>query len=408
MLPLLAAALALTGWPIATAAQTPLDNLRFSPDVTIVLDGTTVDHNEVAEDDLAGVVTLVNIGGIPLNAIVTAYDQLGGGDQLLAFDIDIVLPGGLFARSGDIVRFDGSTFTLLFSSAANGIPRGVITDAVSAIGPDDLLLSFDITVNLGSFVASDADIVRFHDSAFSLFFDGDSLGVAAGLDVDALHCIQSNGHLLLSFDGSGVLGGVPFSDEDVLEYAPGSGTFAIAYDGEDEHSGWFGSDLQAVAASTGASQTSAPTIGPPASASAGGNSVVVGSTRVSGSGTPRAKPEDTCIQIYDVGPNGRPDAPPGSVDDILLGVGGTDEAGNFVAVDGTPGIPVSPPLRNDQTIFAYDVCAEMVGGVFFVSFPAPVLSPPGLVAVVLILAAIGALALGPRRSRWTDSREPSR
>src|SRR5438876_385981 len=86
---------------------TALNSIRYSPDITVVLGGTTVDHNQVAEDDLAGTVTLVNIGSFPPTAIVTAYDRLPNGDQLLAFDTPVALPGGLTVRAGDVVRFNG-------------------------------------------------------------------------------------------------------------------------------------------------------------------------------------------------------------------------------------------------------------------------------------------------------------
>lgn len=401
MLPRFARALSLVAAALLAAssamALTPLGSVRYTPDVTVDLSGTTVDHNEVAEDDLAGLVTLVNIGAIPSAAIVTAYDRLDGGDQLLSFDIDLDL-GGLAVRPGDVVRYDGSAFTLLFDSAANGLPRGVITDAVSAIGPMDLLLSFDVTLAFGSIIAFDDDVVRFHDGVFSLFFDAAAAGVAAGLDLDALHCIPQNGHLLMSFDGTGVLGGVTFNDEDVLEYTPGAGTFEPAYDGESEHAGWFGADLQALAAVTDPPQIIvAPVIGEPATGGPQGNTVRSGSTRVSGRGTARAKPGDTCIQIWEAGPNRVADTPPGNVDDVLLGTGGTDENGNFVATDGTPGIPVSPPLHGGQLLFAVDVCAELTSAIFeIVIGTVPLMSPLVLLALALLLAAGGAMRLGRR------------
>src|SRR5262249_50632300 len=126
-------------WPALATALTPLGSLRYTPDITVVLHGTTVNHNQVAEDNLAGSVSLLNIGPIPSGAIVTAYDQLDDGDQLLAFDITVTLPGGLIARPGDVVRFDGTTYSVAF---ANAVPRGVITQAVAAIGPGDVLASF--------------------------------------------------------------------------------------------------------------------------------------------------------------------------------------------------------------------------------------------------------------------------
>lgn len=376
----------------AVDALTPLTSLRYAPDITVALDATTVDHNEVAEDNLAGLVMLVSIGAIPSTTIVTAYDRLPSGQQLLAFDTDVSLAGGISARPGDVVQFNGVTFTLLFDADANGVPRGVILDALAAIGPSDLLLSFDVPVTLGTLLTGNRDVIRFHDGAFSLYFDSAAAGIAAGVDLDALYLIQSNGHLLVSFDISGTVGGVVFDDDDVLEYSPESDTWELTYNGSAADSGWTGADLQALSAVTASAQPPVPpAIGDPPPGSPGGNTIFPGSRRVSGRGTPRAVPGDTCIAIYSVGPNGNPDVPPGSVDDVLLGIGGTDESGAFVAVDGSPGIPIYPPLQSQQRIFAVDVCSGQTGGVFIVTTPVPALGPwQLLVALVLLIAVAGA------------------
>ncbi len=46
-------------------ALTPLNSIRYAPDITVVLGGTAVDHNQVAEDNLGGAVSLVDVGPIP-------------------------------------------------------------------------------------------------------------------------------------------------------------------------------------------------------------------------------------------------------------------------------------------------------------------------------------------------------
>ena len=107
------------------------------------------------------------------------------------------------------------------------------------------MLSFDTAVAFAGFTAEDEDLVRVSDSSFSLFFDGSAAGVAPGLDLDAAERL-SNGHLLLSFDGSGSLGGVSFDDEDVLEHDPDAGTWELAYNGSAERTLVGGANLDAV------------------------------------------------------------------------------------------------------------------------------------------------------------------
>ena len=99
--------------------------------------------------------------------------------------------GSLLCRNFNVMEF--SAYTLEFDATAKGIPLGVMIDAVSEIGPNDLLLSFDVTVALGGITAAPEDLVRFHNGAFGLFFDGSVAGVPAGLNLDAVHCLSRNG-----------------------------------------------------------------------------------------------------------------------------------------------------------------------------------------------------------------------
>lgn len=380
----------------AAFALTPLGSVRYAPDITVVLGGTTVTPQNVAQDNLAGMVSLVNIGNVPNGTDVIAYSPLVNGNQLLAFDVTLSLPGGLIERPGDVVRFNGTTYSLEFDAKANGIPDGVMTDAVAQISPDDLLLSFDVTSTLGGIIAAPADLVRFQNGSFSLFFDASVAGLPAGLNLDAVDCLPRNGHLLLSFDGSGTVGGVIFDDEDVLEYTPGANTWALAYDGSAQHVGWPPADLAAVSALAATPPNAvAPAIGGTTTGSGTGGELPglpIGTARISGMGTPNGKLGDSCIQIFSVGPNGKPDNPPGSIDDELLGTGGTDAAGNFVDTSDMPGIPLSRPLGIGDRVFAYDVCEGLAGAVVAAIVPAPLFSASGLAAavgVLLIVAFIG-------------------
>ena len=227
-------------------AATPLIDLLSSPDITVDLGGTIPDDEDVVADDLAGTVTLLNIGSLPGEADLAGYHRLPNGDQLFSLDTAAELPGGLTAAPGDVVRFDGTTYTLEVDGIAEGLPPNAIVDGVSVIEAGDVLLSFDITVSVDGITVDDEDLVRFDGVTFSLFLDGSAAGVAGALDLDAVHHLDPNGHLLLSFDGSGTLGGVDFDDEDVLEYDPVGDTWEMAYDGSAQHSGWPQGDLDAV------------------------------------------------------------------------------------------------------------------------------------------------------------------
>ena len=245
---LAAGALVWFSWlPPTSQAATSLQSVSVSPDVTVELSATTFDHEDVAVDNLLGVVVPASLGSLPANADVTAYHLLGNGDQLFSLDTTVTLPGPLTAEPADVVRYDGVSYTLEFDGSAEGVPNGVITDAVGVAGSGDLLLSFDTTVDLGPVTADDEDLVQFDGASFSLAFDGSSAGVPEALDLDGADDL-GNGNLGLSFDGSGTLGGVDFDDEDVLEHDLGMGTWEMAYDGSMEHAGLDGGpDLNAIA-----------------------------------------------------------------------------------------------------------------------------------------------------------------
>ena len=130
-------------------APTPLAWAAVSPDVTVTLGGVVVDPEDVAVDNLLGVVLPVDLGSLPTGVNVTAYHLFANGDQLFSLDAAAVLPGPLTAEPEDVVRWDGVSYTLEFDGSAEGVPGGVAVDAVSGLG-DDLLLSFDAPVTLGA------------------------------------------------------------------------------------------------------------------------------------------------------------------------------------------------------------------------------------------------------------------
>jgi uncharacterized repeat protein (TIGR01451 family) len=225
-------------------ARTPLSWAAVSPDLTVQLGGVMVYPEDVAMENLLGVVVPTSLGSLPSGVNVTAYHLLWNNDQLFSLDATALLAGGLAVEPEDVVRYDGNSYALEFDGSAEGIPFGISVDAVSKLG-SALLLSFDKKVILGVVTARDEDLVRFDGSGFALFFNGSAAGVPGALDLDAAHHM-SGSKVALSFDGSGSLPGVTFEDEDVLEYDLITNTWEITYDGSAEHAAWGGSNLDAV------------------------------------------------------------------------------------------------------------------------------------------------------------------
>jgi hypothetical protein len=185
------------------------------------------------------------LGSLPRDADIEGYHLEANGDQLLVFDTKVELPGGITAEQRDIVHFDGSLYWIEFDGSAHGVPADAGIDAVTRSAGGDLLLSFDTAVD----DAADEDLVRFDGTGFSPYFDGSSAGpgVAPELDLDAAHELP-NGHLLLSFDATGVVDGIGHSDEDLLEFDSTTGTWLLAFDASAAATPWPAtSDMDAVA-----------------------------------------------------------------------------------------------------------------------------------------------------------------
>ena len=70
------------------ATATQLDSASVSPDVTVVLAGSTTDDEDVAVDDLVGGVVPASLGSLPAGTDLTAYTLLPGGDFDQRPDLD--------------------------------------------------------------------------------------------------------------------------------------------------------------------------------------------------------------------------------------------------------------------------------------------------------------------------------
>ena len=242
------------GISISAHGATQLNELRYNADITTVVGAPAVilTPGSVAIDLLAGPVGLINIGSIPAGANVVAYHRALNGDALLVTDTVAVLGGNTFGPR-DVVRYNGAGYSSFFAGAANGIPDGVRIVGVALVNNADPLLAFDTTVVLSGITVKPADIVRWNGSGYTLFFDSAAAGVVDGITVQDFHFLDSNSHLLLSFGTSGSVGGIIFDRSDVLEYTPGApGVWELAYSGTSHSGGWAAADLKALFAVAGA------------------------------------------------------------------------------------------------------------------------------------------------------------
>jgi hypothetical protein len=233
---------AIAGFALLAATSGSAQNrVDFAPDITAALGSSpslVVNDHNLAHDDAAGGVTgfLIPATTLPANVAIAGYHPLANGNTLLVLATTAALPGlppVSPAEPRDVVQYDKGTglFSVLFDGSTAGIPDGARIDALYADPFFDVFFSFDVTVALpGVGVVDDEDVVRYSGGAYTMAFDGSAAGVASGLNLDAAHGMTSPPGLLVSFDASGVVGGVYFDDEDVLRYTTGLGTYAMYFD----------------------------------------------------------------------------------------------------------------------------------------------------------------------------------
>ena len=239
---MLAAWLLAIASPYAAAQQT----VSFSPDITVVLGGQTLDDEDAASDDLAGVITPIDVGALPGAADLQAYHRGGPGvGELLVLDTTVALPGGVTATPQKVIAYSGGTYSEALDLSACGLPAGVKIDAMTS--GDTMWFSFDTPVSLGGVLHDDEDVVALGAGcAWAQVLDGSAAGIPTGLDLDGLHYQKGTGLLMMSLDGPGTVGTISFDDEDVVGYELASGAWSMIYDGSRLHGGWLPADLDAL------------------------------------------------------------------------------------------------------------------------------------------------------------------
>ena len=129
------------------------------------------------------------------------------------------------------------TFTSTPTLTSTITPTPTITPTVPVSG-NPLYVSFTGTGTLGTVTFADEDIVKFDGSTWSMFFDGGDVGLAP-VDVFAFHYNMNTNLILMSFNNSIILGGVTYDPTDIVQFTATSlgpvtdGTFSMYFNGAD-------------------------------------------------------------------------------------------------------------------------------------------------------------------------------
>ena len=200
------------------------------------LGGLSFEDLDLAEYDMdADIANLFLDGGAAtLNNGVIALHVLANGHLVLASNPGPPDPelAGLTFAAGDLVDYDpvADSATLIFDGAALFSDAETIV-AVHVLDNGHLVLATETDAMLGGLSFTDRDLVEYDPSTdtASLFFDG-SLTTLNG-DITALH-VLANGHLILAVRGSpnSTLGGLSFEVGDLVDYDPVADTAVLFFE----------------------------------------------------------------------------------------------------------------------------------------------------------------------------------
>ena len=230
---------------VLTAAEAARSQWVYAVDTTIEATGVVITPRDAATDLGAGPIAVAPPTVLPVTSRLNAL-QPDGADTLFTTREAVLLSGSLFASAADIVRTDGTTHAIEFDALAAGLPRGVAVDAVAIAGNGDLLLSFDVSLELSGAFHDDEDLVGYDGAVFYGFFDGSAASIPTTLDLDGAHLDAAVNSLLVSFDSAGSVGGVVFAREDILRFDRDDSSWSLAFDASARDAAFATSDLVAV------------------------------------------------------------------------------------------------------------------------------------------------------------------
>ena len=169
----------------------------------------------------------------PAGIAVDFYAVSSGVSQaIISADSDAIL-GGLSFENIDLVRYNAEidTATLFFDGGLVGLVDEI--DAMHLLANGHIVFSLKIDgMTLGGLTFDEEDLVDYDpvlDTA-TLIFDGSSLFETSDEDVKSVY-VMDNGHFVLSTSSSATLGGLSFENIDLVEYDPVADKASLFFDG---------------------------------------------------------------------------------------------------------------------------------------------------------------------------------
>lgn len=219
------------------------DTIIISTDNSETLGGLSFSDGELAEYDPAADTASLYFDESLFsgNEDIDAVHVLANGNIILSTQGNATL-GGLSFSDGDLVSYDPVNDTAILYFNEDLFSNNEDIDAVYVLDSGNIILSTEGSASLGGLNFSDGDLVEYdpvNDTA-TLYFDESHF--SGGADINGVH-ILSSGNILITTNSSETLGGLSFSDGSIAEYNPGTDTATLYFD-ENLFSG--GADINAI------------------------------------------------------------------------------------------------------------------------------------------------------------------
>lgn len=231
-------------WPIGVAAATTLDEIHLSSDIHATLPATG-GGTLVVSDDAISVYLLASgqadgfnfVGTLDASDVDAYHAADTCGPALFSVNSTAEITGTVM-RPADVFRDNG---VKVLDAASEGVADSVNLNAVSREPEScDLVVSFDVTVQLDGTVFRPADLIRFAGGSFSLFREGPDSG-----NLDGLHVLDT-GSVLASFTAPVPNLGIAFADQDVIEQVEAGGDWVLNFDPASVDASWEPADTDAL------------------------------------------------------------------------------------------------------------------------------------------------------------------
>ena len=225
--------LAATVLSIAFVSPANATTIILSTDTTETLGGLTFGKDDLAEyNPSTDTATYYFNGDLFTGAAdIDAVHILDNGNIILSTFESATL-GGLSFSAGDLAEYNPSTDTATLYFDEDLFSQNENVDAVHVLDSGNIILStIDSSATLGGLTFSDGDLVEYNPTTdiATLFFDVSLFDGTA--NVDSVHVLGS-GNIVLSTTDSATLGGLSFTSGDLVEYNP-STDIATLYFNED-------------------------------------------------------------------------------------------------------------------------------------------------------------------------------